>query len=82
MFEEAIRVGQWEEAADLYHGDFLAGFHISDAPEFEHWMETTRAHLRDCATRAAWTLAERDGADAHPAKAVRWAQWAARSFAL
>jgi DNA-binding SARP family transcriptional activator/TolB-like protein len=73
-FEEAVQAGRCEVAIDLYQSDLLAGFHLSDAPEFERWMDETRARLRDSATRAAWTLAEGGGAEAHPAAAVRWAR--------
>jgi len=76
-FEEAVETGKCEEAIDLYQGDLLTGFHLSHAPEFDRWMEETRARLRDCAARAAWSLAEGPRAEAHPAEAVRWARRAA-----
>ena len=31
----------------LYRGDFLAGFYIPDAPEFENWVWGIRAQLRE-----------------------------------
>jgi DNA-binding SARP family transcriptional activator len=72
-FEEAVEGGRWE-AIDLYQGDLLAGFHLSDAPGFERWLEESRFRLRECATRAAWNLIERPRAAAHQADAVRWAR--------
>ncbi len=30
----------------LYNGDFLSGFHLRDAPEFEEWMIAERERLR------------------------------------
>ena len=33
-------------AADLYRGDFLAGFYVQDAPEFEQWVLNERTRLR------------------------------------
>ncbi len=35
-------------AADLYRGEFLEGFYVQDAPEFEQWVlnERTRLHTR------------------------------------
>src|SRR5213596_2456016 len=36
-FERAVNREQFREALDLYAGDFLEGFFISDAPEFERW---------------------------------------------
>jgi serine/threonine-protein kinase len=73
-FEEAVANGKLLEAIDLYQGDLLAGFHLSNAPEFDRWMDGTRARLRDCAARAAWTLAQGPRLEAHPAEAVRWAR--------
>ncbi len=35
-----------EESADLYHGDFLAGFHVSDAARFDEWVLVQREQLR------------------------------------
>jgi WD40 repeat protein/DNA-binding SARP family transcriptional activator len=35
-----------KEAADLYRGDFLAGFYVTDAPLFEEWMLAEREYLR------------------------------------
>ena len=34
------------EAIQLYRGDFLAGFYIHDAPEFEQWVLVERTRLR------------------------------------
>ena len=33
-------------ALDAYRGDFLADFHLPDAPQFEHWVITTREQIR------------------------------------
>lgn len=38
-------------ALELLRGDFLEGFHVDDAPEFDSWMEAERARIRDAATR-------------------------------
>ncbi len=40
------RTAQWQTATDLYTGDFLAGFFVSDAPAFEEWLVAQRAHYR------------------------------------
>ncbi|MDP1548090.1 MAG: tetratricopeptide repeat protein [Anaerolineales bacterium] len=42
----------------LYRGDFLEGFHVRDAPEFENWMLTERARLRELALGALHTLTQ------------------------
>lgn len=34
-----------QKALDNYHGDFLAGFFVADAPNFEEWVTTTREKL-------------------------------------
>ncbi|MCG6957247.1 MAG: hypothetical protein LJF04_14755 [Gemmatimonadetes bacterium] len=60
----AVSQGRFQEAADLYGGPFLSGFHLDDAPEFEEWSERTRASLEADALRAfreaAWAR-ERSG---------------------
>jgi len=35
-----------QTALDAYRGDFLADFRLPDAPQFEHWMITTREQIR------------------------------------
>jgi DNA-binding SARP family transcriptional activator len=47
-----------EEALALYTGDMLPGFFLSDAPEFERWLESERNRLRSIAVSTAWQLAE------------------------
>src|SRR5947199_240314 len=71
-FERALRIGQLEEALDLYRGALLEGFFISDAPEFEHWLETERARLQLAAAGAARALAERSEPVNDLTRAVRW----------
>lgn len=44
-FCAATAAGRMEEAAALYAGPFLDGFYVSDAPEFERWVETERTAL-------------------------------------
>jgi len=62
-----------ERALELYRGGFLEGVHVSEAPEFERWVDQEREHLRRRATEAAQTLAER-AAD----EGTRWAHPAGR----
>src|SRR2546430_8891777 len=57
-FERALRIGQLEEALDLYGGALLEGFFISDAPEFERWLETERARLQQAAAGGARARSE------------------------
>jgi eukaryotic-like serine/threonine-protein kinase len=49
--------GRAQEALALYQGDLLEGFHVTDAPDFERWLEAERSHLRARAAEAAWALA-------------------------
>lgn len=35
-----------QNALAAYHGDFLADFHLSDAPRFNEWVATTREQIR------------------------------------
>jgi predicted ATPase/DNA-binding SARP family transcriptional activator len=60
-FEEALEGRRFAEAIELYEGPFLDGFHVSDAAEFEHWVDRQREHfelryaaaLEELAVRAA-----------------------------
>ena len=45
------------EAVELYRGDFLEGFYVRNAPEFEDWALAQRARLRELAMGALHTLA-------------------------
>ncbi len=44
-FEAALDRGELEAAVALYGGPFLDGFFLPDAPDFERWIEETRARL-------------------------------------
>jgi DNA-binding SARP family transcriptional activator/TolB-like protein len=73
-FESALSQGRTVEALALYKGELLAGFHVSDAPEFERWLEAQRARLRERAEEGAWALAaarQQEGDAAGAAEAAR-----------
>ncbi|MFW5950844.1 MAG: BTAD domain-containing putative transcriptional regulator [Gemmatimonadota bacterium] len=70
-FERAIEEERWAEALALYRGDLLAGFHITDAPEFEHWLDVERERLREQAAGAAWALADQRIAEGELVEAER-----------
>ena len=58
-FEQLAQSGDAEGALALYRGDFLQGFYVPDvAPEYEEWVERTRARLRRRAAAVAWLAAE------------------------
>lgn len=81
-FENAIDTGHSREALDLYRGGLLDGFFISDAPEFERWLEAERARLREAAAHAARDLVERADARGNLTTAVQWARRAAELAAV
>ena len=49
---------QLHEATALYQGDFLAGFFVRDAPDFEEWMLAQRLRFRELALHALHSLTE------------------------
>ena len=44
-FAAAIQRGEYDAALASYRGEFLDGFYINDAPEFERWVERERGRL-------------------------------------
>ncbi|MEJ2336675.1 MAG: BTAD domain-containing putative transcriptional regulator [Gemmatimonadales bacterium] len=76
-FVEDAEAGRAREALEVYRGDLLDGFFISDAPEFEKWLDVERQRLRRLAARAAWSLAEEDEAAGNVEAAAERARQAA-----
>ncbi|HEY6110512.1 MAG TPA: BTAD domain-containing putative transcriptional regulator, partial [Gemmatimonadales bacterium] len=58
-FDQVVAADDHAAALELYQGDFLTGFFLSGAREFEQWVERERARLRRAACRAASVLAQR-----------------------
>jgi Tol biopolymer transport system component/DNA-binding SARP family transcriptional activator len=58
-FTAAMRAGQPERAVTEYAGPFLDGFHLSEAEEFERWLEEERAGLAHDHAQALQRLARR-----------------------
>jgi serine/threonine protein kinase/DNA-binding SARP family transcriptional activator/tetratricopeptide (TPR) repeat protein len=77
-FNRAVDGEQLREALDLYRGNLLEGFFISDAPEFERWLETERARLQERASRAARDFAAHCEERGKLTTAVHWARRAAQ----
>jgi predicted ATPase/DNA-binding SARP family transcriptional activator len=71
-FEDVLGEGRPEEAVELYRGPFLDGFHVSGAPELEHWIERQREHLELRYAEALGALADRAASRGDPAAAARW----------
>lgn len=42
QFDQLIRAKQWEEAVDLYQGEFLSEFQVAQARGFTAWVESER----------------------------------------
>ncbi|HUO52602.1 MAG TPA: BTAD domain-containing putative transcriptional regulator, partial [Gemmatimonadaceae bacterium] len=57
-FARACDEGRAADVLALYGGDFLEGIHVEGSPAFEDWLDATRARLRQCAARAAWSAHE------------------------
>lgn len=76
-FEDAIAVGDLEDSLEHYRGDFLEGFFLSGAADFDRWLEEQRAHLRRSATQAAGALIDRCESAADALTAAKWARRAA-----
>ena len=75
----ALANAAFDEALELYRGDFLPGFFVSDAPEFEAWVDARRNAWRNQVARGALRLAEGSEAEGSGFAAAMWAR---RGFAL
>ncbi len=73
-FEAAVDAGEHEQALEYYRGDLLNGVHVSEAAEFERWLDDERTRLRELAAGAAWALAHEEIAAARLVPAERTAQ--------
>jgi len=77
-FEESLNKYDLRKALDLYRGDLLPGFHVSDGSnEFNSWLDGERGRLRELAAVASWQLAEEARKNNNLNSACRWAQKAA-----
>jgi DNA-binding SARP family transcriptional activator len=52
-FRRALDEERWSDAVALYRGDFLDGFYVRNAVDFDQWAMSERARLNAFATRAA-----------------------------
>lgn len=73
-FEGAIRSGALEDAAALYRGPLLEGFHLAGAPDFSHWLDTERGRLHRLALDVSRDLVALAVATGKRADAIRWAR--------
>ncbi|HYW08269.1 MAG TPA: BTAD domain-containing putative transcriptional regulator [Longimicrobium sp.] len=71
-FEEALEAGRLEAAVGEYRGPLLDGFYVSDAPEFERWVDGERDRLARACAGALERLATEAETDGRPMDAVEW----------
>jgi DNA-binding SARP family transcriptional activator len=72
-FEAALGSGDLEGAVNRYAGQFLDGFFLKDAPEFERWIEDQRARFRRRYQESLAALAcQASGRDQHATAAGWW----------
>jgi len=71
-FNGAICDGRLVEAAALYGGPLLDGFHIADSRELESWIDTERAKVDQQYHKAIETLARRAAAGGDHIAASSW----------
>ena len=68
---QATQLTRLTAALDLYQGEFLAGFYLGDAPEFDEWQILTQEQLHEQAMGALNLLQQRYAEQGH------WAELAA-----
>ncbi len=71
-FEAALEAGDAEAAVRAYGGPFLDGFYVSDAPEFERWVDGERDRLARAYAGALEALAGAAEAEGSALRAVEW----------
>ena len=72
--EEAVAQERASEALELYRGDLLEGFFLTDAPaELERWLDAERARLRQLALSAALVATSKAEVQNHLPLALHWA---------
>jgi len=72
QFEAALEGGNGEAALRLYHGPFLDGFHLGDAPGFEEWLDHERRRYAELAREAAERMARKAAGAGEGSAAVGW----------
>jgi TolB-like protein len=71
-FGAARRAGDLEQAVSLYGGAFLDGFYLTNAPEFERWVENERAGFAREYAEALETLAAQATVRGDHRQAAAW----------
>jgi DNA-binding SARP family transcriptional activator len=73
-FEALVGEGKFEEGLELLRGEFLPGFHLSDAPQFMEWVDAQRGNFRRKASLAAKGLCDQEKDRGRLEAAVSWAR--------
>jgi DNA-binding SARP family transcriptional activator len=69
-----VAAGRLDDAVALWAGELLPGFHVSDVPEFERWLDQQRVDLFRAVRAAAWKrCAALEGAGVPELDATRFA---------
>lgn len=77
-FRNACLEKNWRNALDLYRGEFLKGFHVSDiSSEFEYWLEQERKRYQEKAIEGCREFAEKSYREGDVESAVTYAKKAA-----
>ena len=76
-FEALAADGEFERAMAVYAGDFLPGFYVPDAADFEYWLHSERQRLRELAGQAAWSMAVQTERAGDRTAAASWGRRAA-----
>ena len=73
-FERLAKCGEHRRALEIYAGELLPGLHVSDAPDFEQWLDRERLRLRNAAIQCAISESRRLAAMRAYADATRFAR--------
>jgi len=73
-FQQAVEQREWAEAVELYQGDFLKGFFLSNEAEFEPWLDGERARLAGAYRTALEEAANSAVSDGHGRRAVEYCE--------
>ena len=76
QFRKELSKGRLAEALELYRGDFVEGFFLSEVPELDRWIDSERRRFRDSAADAARGLSKSAESSGDLAMALHWARQA------
>ena len=62
---QQTQLGRLTVAVDLYHGEFISGFQVADAPEFDQWRLLTQEQLHEQAMGALTLLQQHYAEQGH-----------------